>query len=199
MYNSFLSLNSHFQHSNVTQLLLPVNILDALERMPVIPAPSSHGRRATNRDVQHKPSPTTSSSSENPDIIREKALGSPEPRMPAWDVLELEYPHHLQCYYCRDLHPLADIKSYNYRGHARCSRCLLAQCHKLNCRFRTKTYIHPDFSLTTFRMIMKQHRQGKDCNVLLKLLAYRSGVSHTEAGYHGRSSGQTVDCYAKNR
>ncbi|KAL3421776.1 hypothetical protein PVAG01_05932 [Phlyctema vagabunda] len=46
----------------------------------------------------------------------------------------------------------------------------------MNEKVRTARYIHPDFSFTVFRMIMKRYRQGNDGEKLLGLLAYQSGA-----------------------
>jgi hypothetical protein len=100
-----------------------------------------------------------------------EAQGLAAASKPPWEVLELENPDHLECYYCRDLHPIDKIHEYAY-SEAR----MKGPCWKMNCRVRTARFIHPNFSFTVFRMVMKQYRQGKDCNKLLELLAYRSGA-----------------------
>jgi hypothetical protein len=100
-----------------------------------------------------------------------EAQGLAEARKPPWEVLELEYPDHLECHYCQDLHPIDKIHEYAYLE-ARTK----GPCWKMNHRVRTATFIHPNFSFTVFRMAMKQYPQGKDCNKLLELLAYRSGA-----------------------
>jgi hypothetical protein len=97
-------------------------------------------------------------------------------------VLELEYPEHLRCHYCRDLHPIDKIHEYAYLGAGtkdlssqQCSH-LKDKCWKVNHKVRTARFIHPNFSFTVFRMVMKRYRQGNDCNKLLEFLAYRSGA-----------------------
>ena len=95
-----------------------------------------------------------------------EAQGLAAASKPPWEVLELENPDHLECYYCRDLHPIDKIHEYAY-SEAR----MKGPCWKMNCRVRTARFIHPNFSFTVFRMAMKQYRQGKDCNKLLELLA----------------------------
>ncbi|KAH8587416.1 hypothetical protein B0O99DRAFT_733537 [Bisporella sp. PMI_857] len=107
-------------------------------------------------------------------VIRVQHLDSSEARKPPWEVLELEYPDHLECYYCQDLHPMDKIHKYAY-SEAR-SSLSLGRCGKINHRARTAKFIHPNFSFTVFRMLMKQYRQGKNCDKLLELLAYRSGA-----------------------
>jgi len=82
---------------------------------------------------------------------------------PAWEVLELEYPDHIECYRCRGLHPVDEIHKY-----AKCSR-------SSDLRVRTAKFIHPNFSFAALRIIMKQYRQGKNCDKVLELLAYQSG------------------------
>ncbi|KUJ06978.1 uncharacterized protein LY89DRAFT_743308 [Mollisia scopiformis] len=91
-----------------------------------------------------------------------------------WELLEQEYPDHLECYYCRDMHSMDEIHKYA-TGSAE-SIVFSDPCWKMNSRVRTATFIHPNFSFTVFRMIMKRHRQGKNCDKELNLLAYRSGA-----------------------
>jgi hypothetical protein len=124
-------------------------------------------------------------------VIRTRHLGSAavreaqsfvEARTRPWEVLELEYPDQLECYYCRDLHPIDKIHEYAYLGagtkgpSSQQHNHLKDKCWKMNHNVRTARFIHPNFSFTVFRMIMKRYRQRKDCNKLLEFLAYRSGA-----------------------
>ena len=111
-----------------------------------------------------------------------EAKGLAEAHNPPWEVLELEYPDHLECYYCRDLHPIDKIREYTCLE-ARTQGSSLQQhnhlkdkCWKMNRKVRTARFIHPNFSFTVFRMVMKLYRQGKDCDKLLEFLAYQSGA-----------------------
>jgi hypothetical protein len=103
-------------------------------------------------------------------------------RTPPWEVLELEYPNHVECYRCRALHPTDKIHEHAYfnprpkRDTSRQHNFFSPKCDKTNREVRAEMYIHPNFCFTVFRMVMKQYRQGKDCEKLLNLLAYRSGV-----------------------
>lgn len=103
-------------------------------------------------------------------------------RTPPWEVLELEHPNHVECYRCRVLHPTDKIHEYAYskprpkRDTSWQHNLFSPKCHKINREVRAEIYIHPNFCFTVFRMVMKQYRQGKDCEKLLNLLAYRSGV-----------------------
>jgi hypothetical protein len=98
-------------------------------------------------------------------MIETQAAGKP-----TWEMLGREYPDHLECYYCRDMHAVDKVNEYA-SGWAKSK-----SCWKLNHKVRTAKFIHPKFSFTVFRMIMKRHRQGTDCDKLLELLAYRSGA-----------------------
>ncbi|PVH75491.1 hypothetical protein DL98DRAFT_658069 [Cadophora sp. DSE1049] len=82
---------------------------------------------------------------------------------PHWEILELDHPDHVECYYCQALHSENDLLA----------RCNL-KCRKLNHKVRTAEFIHPDFDMIVFRLVMKQHRQGSVNENLLKLLSYRS-------------------------
>jgi len=96
-------------------------------------------------------------------------------RSPPWEVLELAYPEHLECYSCRDLHPMDKIHEYAYlEARTKGPSLQCDQCFKVD--HRGHTFIHPNFSFTVFRMVMKQYRQGKDCDKLLRFLAYRSAA-----------------------
>jgi len=112
--------------------------------------------------------------------VREKGLI--ERRTPPWEVLELDYPNHVECYRCRALHPTDTIHEYAYinprpkRDTSWQHNLFSPKCHKINREVRAEIYIHPNFCFTVFRMVMKEYRQGKDCEKLLNLLAYRSGV-----------------------
>lgn len=99
-----------------------------------------------------------------------EAQGLTKARRPPWEVLELHNPDHLECYYCRDLHPIDKIREYAYLG-ARTK----SPCGKVNHRVRTARFIHPNFNFTVFRMVMKLYRQEKNYDKLLEFLAYRSG------------------------
>jgi hypothetical protein len=112
--------------------------------------------------------------------VREKGLI--ERRTPPWEVLELEHPNHVECYRCQALHPTDKIQEYAYfkprpkRDTSWQHNLFSPKCHKINREVRAEIYIHPNFCFTVFRMVMKQYRQGKDCEKLLNLLAYRSGI-----------------------
>ena len=114
-------------------------------------------------------------------IVRE-AQGSIEARTRPWEVLELEYPDQLECHYCQDLHLIDKIHEYASLGpgtkgsSSQQHNHLKDKCWKINHEVRTARFIHPKFSFTVFRMIMKRYRQGKDYNKLLEYLAYRSGA-----------------------
>jgi hypothetical protein len=133
----------------------------------VTPAPSRNMQ--ARRNVPEPSPPGKLSDSSSDDVC--KAQGLVEARKPAWKMLELENPDHLECHYCRELHPIDKIHEYTYLD-AKAK----GPCWKINHQVRTANYIHPNFSLTVFRMVMKQYRQGKNCDKLLELLAYRSGA-----------------------
>jgi hypothetical protein len=103
-------------------------------------------------------------------------------RTPPWEVLELEHPNHVECYRCRALHPTDKIHEYAYfkprskRDTSWQHNLFSPKCDKINREVCAEIYIHPNFCFTVFRMVMKQYRQGKDCEKLLNLLAYRSRV-----------------------
>lgn len=82
-------------------------------------------------------------------------------RKPCWEILELDHPEHIECYYCQKLHSENDLLA---RSKPKCS--------KLNQKLRTADFTHADFDLSVFRLLMKQHCQGHVNENLLRMLSY---------------------------
>jgi hypothetical protein len=100
-------------------------------------------------------------------------VGLFEPHMESAEVVEFSYSNHIDCHYCRELHAVADLDIY--ASPKRRNKFFSDSCWKINEKIRTATFIHPEFSFTVMRMIMKLHRLGRDCTVLLGALKYDSG------------------------
>ncbi|KAH7317306.1 hypothetical protein BKA65DRAFT_570863 [Rhexocercosporidium sp. MPI-PUGE-AT-0058] len=105
-----------------------------------------------------------------------KLSETPSPRRPCWEILELDHPDHLECYRCKKLHNISDVLAHPKAW---------IKCRKGDQKLRVATFIHPDFDLTIFRMIMKRHRQGKGPENFMELLAYR-GTSVLEDSHVSR-------------
>ncbi|KAK0118966.1 hypothetical protein ONS95_007833 [Cadophora gregata] len=91
---------------------------------------------------------------------------------PCWEVLELGHPGHLECYNCKKLHPITDVLAHPESW---------SKCRTGDRKLRVADYIHPNFDLLIFRIIMKQHRQGQDQRHLLELLTYRGKATIEDA------------------